>query len=496
MRLRRQAQNGPAGGRMPGGPGVCWIASGPEIDRKGDSMQEWVAGAASLVEWLIAWLQVFWPAIVATTGVIAAVWVTLHVAQHKRDARAAAAWTGLVWLVPLLGALLYLLLGVNRIRRRARQLTGGAIDAALSAGRDQGTPLQSDRLRVLARLVGRLTGLPLTGGNRVTLLEAGPALKAMIKAVDEARDSVLLATYIFGNDAAGKPLAEALERAVARGVTVRVLVDGVGVLYSLPPITLRLRRRGVRVERFLHSIAPWRMPYLNLRNHRKLMVVDRCIGFTGGMNIRAGYLREPARMQDLHARLEGPAVVHLLRSFVADWAFTCGETLDDNYLGALDAGGTLARGINAGPDADFDKRRLTLLASLQLALLKGVRVNIVVPQKNNLRLVQWASLHALRWLVREGAELHFSAPPFDHTKLMTVDGHWVMLGSGNWDARSLRLNFEFDMECYDDPLAAQANELIDRRLRGARRIGEAEFRAMGRWRHLRNALAHLFEPYL
>ncbi|HAI24203.1 MAG TPA: cardiolipin synthase, partial [Alcanivorax sp.] len=219
-------------------------------------MQEWVAGAASLVEWLIAWLQVFWPAIVATAGVVAAVLVTLHVAQHKRDARAAAAWTGLVWLVPLVGALLYLLLGVNRIQRRARQLTGGgAIDAALSAGRDQGTPLQSDRLRVLARLVGRLTGLPLTGGNRVTLLEAGPALAAMIQAVDQARDSVLLATYIFGNDAAGKPLAEALERAVARGVTVRVLVDGVGALYSLPPITLRLRRRGVRVERFLHSIA-------------------------------------------------------------------------------------------------------------------------------------------------------------------------------------------------------------------------------------------------
>ncbi|MBL4723269.1 MAG: PLDc N-terminal domain-containing protein, partial [Alcanivorax sp.] len=93
-------------------------------------MQEWVAGAASLVEWLIAWLQVFWPAIVATAGVVAAVWVTLHVAQHKRDARAAAAWTGLVWLVPLVGALLYLLLGVNRIQRRARQLTGGgAIDA-------------------------------------------------------------------------------------------------------------------------------------------------------------------------------------------------------------------------------------------------------------------------------------------------------------------------------------------------------------------------------
>ena len=142
----------------------------------------------------------------------------------------------------------------------------------------------------------------------------------------------------------------------------------------------------------------------------------------------------------------------------------------------------------------------TLLASLQLALLKGVRVNIVVPQKNNLRLVQWASLHALRWLVREGAELHFSAPPFDHTKLMTVDGHWVLLGSGNWDARSLRLNFELLQAApldarftFDSFVVGKPNELAHA---AARRVGEAEFRAMGRWRHVRNALAHLFEPYL
>ncbi|MFP1679281.1 phospholipase D-like domain-containing protein [Alloalcanivorax sp. C16-2] len=483
-------------------------------------MQDMVAGIAAPVERGLAWLNTFWPAIAATVGVVLAVWVTLHVAQHKRDARAAAAWTGLVWLVPVLGALLYLMLGVNRIQRRARQLTGGGIDAALRAGAEQGTPLQTDRLQVLARLVGRLTRLPLTGGNRVELMEAPAALAAMIEAVEQARESVFLATYIFGNDAAGRPLADALVRAHRRGVQVRVLVDGVGALYSLPPITGYLRRRGVPVQRFLHSVAPWRMPYMNLRNHRKLMVVDRALGFTGGANIRAGYIQTPARIQDLHARLEGPAVAHLLHSFVADWVFTCGEVLDDNYVGELDAGTVQARGINAGPDADFDKRRLTLmaaigaaqreirivtpyfvpdqtlLATLQLAILRGVRLVILVPEKNNLRLVQWASLHVIKWLAKEGAEVYFSAPPFDHTKLLTVDGHWVQFGSGNWDARSLRLNFEFDLECYDDPLADTANALIDQRLACARPMGDADFRAMARWRHIRNALAHLLEPYL
>lgn len=483
-------------------------------------MKESFARMTLPVEAALAWLHTFWPAIAAALGVIAAIAVTVHVAQNKRDARAAAAWTGLVWLVPLVGALLYLLLGVNRIHRRARSLTGGVIEAALRAGQQAGADLPTVRMQVLAKLVGRLTDLPLTGGNRVDLLDAPAAMACMIEAINQANDSVLLVTYIFGNDAAGKPLAKALERAAKRGVQVRVLIDGVGELYSLPPVTWRMRRQGVHVERFLHSFAPWRMPYMNLRNHRKLLVVDRRLGFSGGMNIRAGYIRTPARIHDLHARLEGPVVSHLIRSFVADWAFTCQETLDDSYLGEVDAGSVYARGINAGPDADFDKRRLTLLAaigaaekelrivtpyfvpdqtllaSLQLALLKGVRVMLIVPEKNNLRLVQWASQHALKWLVKGGAEAYFSAPPFDHTKLMTVDGHWVQFGSGNWDARSLRLNFEFDLECYDDPLAAQANALIDGRLARARVLDETWYQNLSRWRHVRNALAHMLEPYL
>lgn len=483
-------------------------------------MKDTLARAAAPIEGAAIWLHAFWPAIVATTGVVCALAVTLHVAQHKRDARAAAAWTALVWLVPVLGPLIYLILGVNRIHRRARQLTGGAIDIAMRAGQQAGTPLPTSRLQVLSRLVGRLTDLPLTDGNSVELMEAPSAIARMIQAVNDAQESVFFATYIFGNDTAGRPLAQALERAVRRGVQVRVLVDGVGALYSLPPMTWRLKRQGVRVERFLHSLAPWRMPYMNLRNHRKLMVVDRRIGFSGGMNIRAGYIQQPPEVQDIHARLEGPVVFHLLRAFATDWVFTCGEALDDGYVGEMDVGTVRARGISAGPDADFDKRRLTLLAaigaaehelrivtpyfvpdqtllaSLQLAMLKGVRVVLMVPEKNNLRVVQWACTHAMKWLVREGAELYLSAPPFDHTKLMTVDGHWVQFGSGNWDARSLRLNFEFDLECYDEPLAEQANALIDERLARATPADEEYFRRMAKWRHVRNALAHLLEPYL
>ena len=468
----------------------------------------------------LAVLEPFWPYIAAAISLSLAIYVTAHVAQNKRDARAAAAWTGLVWLVPVLGAVLYFMLGVNRIQRRARQLTGGLIDS------DDGWRVAAEavptvpHLQVLSRLVGRLTHLPLTDGNELALLDAPQTYQAMLDAINGASESIYLVTYIFGNDAAGKPLVEALAAAVKRGVKVRVLIDGMGAHYSLPSVVWRLRRRGVPVQRFLYSLAPWRMPYINLRNHRKIMIVDRSLGFTGGMNIRAGYLHKPARTTDLHARLEGPVVGQLLRSFAADWVFTCGEVLETSYRGPAQVGDVQARGISAGPDADFDKRRLTLLAAigsaehririvtpyfvpdltlmatLQMAILKGVQVQIVIPRKRNLRMVNWASLHALRWLVGEGAELYLSPPPFDHSKVMTVDQHWLMLGSGNWDARSLRLNFEFDLECYSATLTTRVDKVLDRHILLSTRMESEHFRDMAPWRRLRNALSHLMEPYL
>lgn len=452
-------------------------------------------------------------------GLVVAVVATVHIVMNKRDSRAAAAWTGVVWLLPGLGVLFYLLLGINRIRRRARQLTGGGL-AAVTARRDS-RELTGDLawLHTLAELVQRVTGMALTAGNRVEPMEAPAALEGMLAAVHEARDSVYLSTYIFGNDAAGRRMVSALAEAVTRGVRVRVLIDGMGSLYSLPPVVSRLRRAGVRVERFLYSLRPWRMPYINLRNHRKLLIIDRRTAFTGGMNLRAGYVSDPPRIRDVQCRLEGPVVEHLLAGFVTDWQFTCGEWLPADYNGPDRVGDAFARGIMSGPDSDLDKRHMTLLAALsraereiriatpyfvpdqtllsalELAALQGVRVQLLLPEHNNLRIVHWAGLHVLSWLIGSGVDVRFVPGCFDHSKIMTLDGSWAMLGSGNWDARSLRLNFEFDVECYDRKLAERLNAIMDERCRNAMPWSAMADR-QNQWRRLRNALAHLLEPYL
>ena len=475
-----------------------------------------VAGLQQIADVLVEYRA----GVLALASLTITLWASVHIVQNKRDPRAAAAWVGLVWLVPFIGCLLYLLLGVNRIRRRARQLTGGELEP-VGGWRAAAEAVPSDQnLRSLSALVGQVTGLPLTAGNEVQPMEAPAALHAMGEAIDAAEESVYLGSYIFGNDAAGRPIADALVRAHRRGVRVRVLVDGVGALYSLPTIVGYLRRQGVVVHRFLHSIAPWRMPYMNLRNHRKILVVDRQIGFTGGMNIRAGYMASPATVRDLHFRLKGPVVAHLLRSFTADWHFACRELVDGAYTGPAICGDVMARGISAGPDADFDKRRLALLgalnraehhirimtpyfvpdqtiqAALNLARLRGVRVDLLLPSRNNLRIVQWASLFIVPWLLRQGVNVYLVPPPFDHSKLMIVDGSWVMLGSGNWDARSLALNFEFDVECYGSELGDELGAWLDRRQSASRLLDQQWTASQGVARRLRNALAHLLEPYL
>lgn len=465
-------------------------------------------------------VSVYWAEIAAGVSLVVAVLATAHIVLNKRDARAAAAWTGLVWLLPLLGAFIYLLLGINRIRRRARQLTRGGLEATPGRYEHVSESEAVFHLRTLNELVGRVTRLPLTTGNAVRVMEAPEAFQAMLDAIDGAREAVYLSTYIFGNDQAGHRLLDSLEAAVKRGAEVRVLVDGMGSLYSFPPVIRRLRRAGIRTERFLYSLRPWRMPYMNLRNHRKLLIVDHAIGFTGGMNIRGGYLGDAPGVRDLHARVEGPVVEQLLASFVVDWQFSSGEWLDYRFDGAGSAGEVEARAIVTGPDADLDKRRLTLLAALgraekeirivtpyfvpdqtlltalQLAALRGLKVQLLLPQRNNLRLVHWAAMHIVPWLISQGVEVRLSQGCFDHSKLMTVDGCWAMFGSGNWDARSLRLNFEFDLECYDWELVSGLNNIIDGRLEEAVDAERSREVRGSSWRRLRNALAHLMEPYL
>ena len=480
------------------------------------------------MDWLDK-LSKFWPHLAAGFDFLAALLASAHALLNKRDSRAATLWLGIIWFVPVLGAILYLSLGVNRIRRRAVKL-GVHKNFSRAVPENLGEPEHdgAEHLKHIARVVSRVAAQPLTAGNKIEPLVNGDAtFPAMLDAIESAKKSVSLCTYIFDNDASGQKFVAALERAVKRGVAVRLLVDAAGTRYSFPPITWKLRRTKIPFARFLPAslFTPWRVATINLRNHRKSLVVDGQIGFTGGINIRHGNVlgdRLKSPVQDLHFRVEGPVAGELQEAFANDWAFTTGEILDGEiwFPELKESGDVIARVIPDGPDADFENARWTLLAALaeaqasvkivtpyflpddalvtalNLASLRGVRVDIILPEKNNLPPVHWAS-RAMWWQVLErGCHVWLTPPPFDHSKLMIVDGHWVSFGSANWDARSLRLNFELNVECYGRDFAQEMEKVIKKKLHGAHEVTQAEVDNRSLPVKLLDAIARLFSPFL
>jgi cardiolipin synthase A/B len=375
------------------------------------------------VTWLDHLFRI-WPYLAAFFTLLAALLASVHALLNKRDSRAAVLWLGFIWLMPLLGPILYLSLGVNRISRHAKSLgvrTGSAVAVRLPAGEDEEEKQQAAHLQLLARAVERVTRRPLTGGNSIQpLLNGDEAFPAMLQAIETARSTLSLSTYIFDYDPSGRQFAAALVRAVNRGVAVRVLIDDTGARYSWPTIVRELKRGRVPVARFLPAFPLWHLTTLNLRNHRKVLVADGTVGFTGGINIRHGnVLGERPRhpVQDLHFRLEGPVVTQLQEVFANDWFFCRGETLGGAgwFPEPAEPGNVVARLITDGPDADLDKLRWMLLAALaeaqrtvrivtpyflpdtalvamlNLAALRGVRGDIILPERNNLPFVHWAS---------------------------------------------------------------------------------------------------------
>lgn len=460
----------------------------------------------------------------AVLHVLAAARVTEHALVLKEDNRAAVAWIGLAWLSPLIGSALYGVFGVNRIRRKATRLsTLYRTDRPAPETGGGPQPAAPDNLRRIAEVGREVTGRRLTASNAVVPYQDGSRVAAeMLRAIREARHSVALASYIFEADSAGAAFVDALAEATRRGVAVRVLIDGVGGGYLTYPMLRRLRRAGVPAASFLHSWRPWRMAFLNLRNHRKLLVVDGQLAFTGGMNIAAHTLGTPQTVTDTHLRVDGPVVRHLMEAFADDWTFTTGESLSDPcwWPDLAAPGAVAARAVTSGPDEDAGKletllgtaivearRRIRIVTpyflpdrnlqmALSLAVLRRIEVEIVIPARSNKALVNAAVRANLRFHRDTAWRIFQTPPPFDHSKLMTVDSALCLIGSSNWDVRSHRLNFELDLECYDTELTAAIDRAIDRKIETARRLDADALDAASRPAKLRDAAARLFLPHL
>jgi cardiolipin synthase len=470
----------------------------------------------------MAWLDtnlvaVAFAAIAGTLGVL----TSGHALLNKRRPRSAFGWIAVCLMFPLAGAALYFFFGINRTQRRARRLRD---DEPLHVQTAQFVADPPPELAPLAMLGETVSGLKLLGGNALEVLHCGEqAYPAMLAAIDAATRRVYLSTYIFDTDATGRTFADALGRAVGRGVDVRVLLDGVGELYSLPRARRMLGKRGVNVRRFL---PPRLLPpsfMLNLRNHRKILAVDDTVAFTGGMNISDRHLvargDNPRPVVDVHFLLRGPVIASLMAIFHNDWTFA-GGTEPAGLPEVLPVGSSRCRAIADGPDEELDRLLLLLvgavglarqrvaimtpyfipprelLGALQAAALRGVDVSILLPGHNNLFFMHRATRHLLWELLQRGVRVYFQGGPFVHSKLLLVDEDYAQIGSANLDPRSLRLNFELTVEVYDRELVSRLHQHYAEARRQADEVLLADVDARRLPTRLLDGLAWLFSPYL
>ncbi|NNF41152.1 MAG: cardiolipin synthase [Woeseiaceae bacterium] len=462
--------------------------------------------------------------LLASLHIVLAVWSVYHILLYKRDTRAATGWIMASLFIPYGGPAAYYFFGINRVRTRARGFRQRFYSVRYEARRAD--PVAGDTTgRGLQSVGERITGRRLSSNNSVDALYNGEqAYPAMLEAINTARHRVLLATYILKTDQTGDAFARALAAAADRGVDVKVLVDGVGELYSWPRPSKLLKRLGVPVGRFL---PPRLLPpsiYVNLRNHRKLLIVDNDLAFAGGMNIsddHAAIAGHERTVTDVHFRFRGPVVDALAAVFGSDWLFATREEMDTTgEAPPVAEGSALCRVIPDGPDEQLDALALTiqsvvsgaaqsvdvmtpyflpsreLMAALQSAALRGVRVRIVLPGKNNLFYMHWANRNLLAELLEWGIAAYYQPAPFCHAKLLCIDDNYSLVGSANLDPRSLRLNFELGVEVFCEQLSTTLRTHIAEVIASSRPISSEELAQRSLPVRLRDSFVSLFSPYL
>ncbi|MCA1492783.1 phospholipase D-like domain-containing protein [Sinorhizobium alkalisoli] len=487
---------------------------------------------------MIAFIQDYWPQFLALLSFALGAPAIIHAAMTKDDVRAAAGWVGVILLSPILGAVIYAVAGINRIRRSSLslqrsllRLNGPDPFLRFDVTNDHVAVRFGHRFAAMKILGDRVSRFAMSTGNRITVLEGGDDVyAAMLEAIAAARRSILIESYIFDRDRIGLRFADALIAAAKRGVEVRVLIDAVGARYSVPSIVGYLQEAGVPTAVFNGNIIMGlRLPYANLRTHRKIIVIDGEVAFAGGMNIRAEFSTEVAGGEasfDTHFQVAGPVVADIFQVAAEDWQFARGEILAGDAWRVVEPEemegmpSVLMRAVPSGPDNTNETNHKMLMGAFSIArkhirvmspyflpdkelisalvtaARRGVEVDIVVPAVNNLTLVDRAMTAQFDQVLKGHCRVWRAKGAFNHSKLIVVDDHWVYVGSSNLDPRSLRLNFEFDLEILDDAMARAIGEKICALRTNAEEVTLESLDAQPLLNRLANRILWLGSPYL
>ena len=470
--------------------------------------------------------------------------ITLHSLRRRRNATSTILWIFLAWSFPIFGPLLYLTFGIDRVadrgfqkflteehllrsRKETQETAPRAYWHNLLPGAPAKNEFQSELNRALNTL---LPDHPARSGNAITPLITGDeAYPKMLKAIRGAKKHIHLQSFIIGNDSTGREFINVLAAKADEGVDIRLLYDRFG---STRAHLCGLFRKYRKTPNF--QIAGWtqanffkRQFQVNLRNHRKALIIDGTHAFFGGINLHdentSNHRSGPIR--DYHFDLTGPLVQELQYSFLRDWYFITEENpealLSGSHFPRIDpAGNITARLINSGPSTERDvaietfftsitlaKKQILaitpyfvppadVLRALQSAALRGLDVRLIVPQKNNHFYTGLASRALYEELLIAGVKIYERRPPFMHAKALVIDGEFALVGTANIDERSLNLNYESSVAIYSEPFADSMKNIIHEDIALSDEVHLAQWQQRPAHRRLLENLAALMSPVL
>lgn len=495
-----------------------------------------------VLEWSWPWLGAAW-----TVHILSFLLVGYHCLSRRREAASALLWIFAAWAFPFLGPLFYLAFGVDRVPYKGfqKQVKDRQLLAERQAREDEALPLAYWRTVHRAAVdeppagIGRdlnralnaiLPEHPLLGGNAVTPLVNGDETYARLRqAIGEAVHSVHLQCFMIRDDEIGREFLALLLEKARQGVVVRLLYDRFGSTHA---VLRGLFRRAPSVPSFRSAgwtqANPFKRQFqINLRNHRKIAVIDARRAFCGGINLHVENIERAGRpaIRDYHFELRGPIVQELQYTFMSDWYFMTGEEprelLQKSYFPHIDpAGSCLVRLVNSGPASDHDvmaesffqaitsaQREILaatpyfvptpdLLHAVCAAARRGVHVKLIVPARNNHPYAGLAGQALYEDLLSAGVRVFERRPPFMHAKALIVDDRFSMVGTANLDVRSLRLNYETNLAVCDERFINRLKRIVLEDLALSDEIGLEAWRRRPVARRLKENFCHLLTPVL
>lgn len=462
--------------------------------------------------------------------------LTIRILLDNKPPEVSVAWLLAIYFLPYLGAAIYLLSGVNWKKKKImKQLPEKTFQTFLGPVLEQQMEFMRGEWDNINNDIAKNISLALKSGNAIITLHnsvelyyrGDPFFEDLIRDIENAEDSIHMEFFIYRSDELGRRIREILEKKTKEGVKVRMIFDGVGCFNTMSwKFKRELKESKIDARYFLNPMNVLSGRLLNYCNHRKIVVIDGKIGYTGGMNIGLEYLNGGQRFhswRDSHIRVEGEAVQMLQGVFLSDWHNSGGDSIQDARFFPVadrDKRQLPMQVVCSGPDSDWNSLRMmfanlihnaneriyiqspyfvpeqTIMNALITAALGGVEVNLMMTGVPDKRIPFWVAYTYFEELLNAGVNLYLYKGGFFHSKTMTIDDIMATIGSCNMDVRSFHLDYEVNTFFYDDKIAGELIEKFHEDSAECRKISRSDIWDLTFWGRLRNSIFRIMAPLL